>query len=113
MTYRVGIIGGSLAHSVSPVLQQAAFAHLGIDASYEVWETPADGLPGMLEWLRQTPDVLGANVTVPIVINADMAAGMRSVLLQLIPEISDQIVQDVRDDLRRNPTGPFVTQARS
>ena len=65
MTYRVGIIGGSLAHSVSPVLQQAAFAHLGIDVSYEVWETPAGGVPGMLEWLRQTPDVLGANVTVP------------------------------------------------
>lgn len=60
-----------------------------------------------------TPSGDQINVAVPITVNADIATGVRSVLLQLVPEISDQIVQNVRDDLRRNPAGSFVTQART
>ena len=32
MTYRVGLIGYPIRHSVSPVFQQAALDHLGLDA---------------------------------------------------------------------------------
>lgn len=61
---RVGVIGDPVAHSLSPVFQQAALDELGINASYERWHTPADELPDRIASLR-TPDVLGANVTVP------------------------------------------------
>lgn len=60
----VGLIGYPVRHSVSPVLQQAAFDALEIDASYALWETPADQLGGTVAMLRG-PDYLGANVTIP------------------------------------------------
>lgn len=64
MTRRAGIIGHPVAHSLSPVFQGAAFAHCGLDARYEAWDTPAEGLAQRVAALR-APDVLGANVTIP------------------------------------------------
>ena len=65
MTQRVGIIGHPLAHSISPAMQQAALSHCGLDAVYEAWETPDGSLDDRLRWLRETPGVWGANVTIP------------------------------------------------
>ena len=64
MTRLVGLIGHRLGHSVSPLFQQAAFDHLGLDIRYEVWETEQEHLARAIEALRQPPK-LGANVTVP------------------------------------------------
>jgi len=61
---RAGIIGHPVAHSLSPVFQSAAFEHSGLDARYELWDTPAEALAWRVETLRAT-DVLGANVTIP------------------------------------------------
>lgn len=63
-TWRVGVIGDPVAHSISPAMQQPALDALGIDATYERWHTPASELRQRIESLR-APDVLGANVTVP------------------------------------------------
>src|SRR6266852_3832648 len=41
---RVGLIGDPVAHSFSPRMQQAAFDALKIQASYELWHTPAQQL---------------------------------------------------------------------
>lgn len=65
MTYRIGIIGYPLAHSISPAMQQATVEHCELDATYEVWETPAESLAGLLDWLQATSQMWGANVTVP------------------------------------------------
>lgn len=59
-----GVIGDPVAHSLSPVMHNAAFAALGLDASYELWPTPLAGLPDRIASLRAA-DMLGANVTVP------------------------------------------------
>ncbi len=59
-----GLIGQPVAHSISPLFQQAAFDALGIDARYERWETAAEALPVRVGALR-APGFLGANVTVP------------------------------------------------
>jgi shikimate dehydrogenase len=64
LTKRAGVIGHPLGHSISPALFKAAFGAAGIDASYEVWDTPADTLEGRVNSLRGG-DYLGANVTVP------------------------------------------------
>ena len=61
---KAGLIGEPVSHSLSRVMHNAAFAHLGIDAVYDLWETPLADLPGRVETLR-LPDMLGANVTVP------------------------------------------------
>jgi len=64
VTYRLGLIGFPVQHSISPVMQQAALDHLGIDAVYELWPTPMEGLPERITSLRAA-GVMGANVTVP------------------------------------------------
>lgn len=62
MTRQIGIIGYPLKHSVSPVFQQAALDHYGLDIKYKVWEVER------VEWglaeLRKS-ETIGANVTVP------------------------------------------------
>lgn len=62
--FRVGIIGDPVAHSRSPALHNAAFRWAGIPARYEHWLTTVDDLPARIASLR-TPDMLGANVTLP------------------------------------------------
>lgn len=63
-TYRLGVIGDPVSHSLSPALHQPALDMLGIPAIYERWHTAAADIPARMEFLRE-PDVLGANVTVP------------------------------------------------
>lgn len=59
-----GLIGFPVAHSLSPQMQDAGFAALGIEARYKLWETPASELEARVNTLR-SPDHLGANVTIP------------------------------------------------
>ena len=61
---RVGLIGYPLGHSISPLIQNAAFAHHRREERYELWETAPSQLEARLRGLRDD-DVLGANVTVP------------------------------------------------
>lgn len=58
------LIGDPVAHSRSPVMQNAALAHLGVAARYEAVRTPAEELEGRVAALRG-PAYLGANVTLP------------------------------------------------
>lgn len=64
MIQSAGLIGSPVAHSRSPEMHNAAFAHLGIQAHYLLWETAADALQGRVDALR-SPQMLGANVTIP------------------------------------------------
>ena len=64
MTAKLGIIGYPIGHSISPVFQQAALDHCGIDASYQAFEVSPDQVGQFIQDLRM-PDVMGINVTVP------------------------------------------------
>ena len=64
MAHRLGIIGFPIGHSISPVFQQAALDHLGVQATYQAWEVEPDSLAAFVDGLR-SPDALGINVTVP------------------------------------------------
>ncbi len=64
MTQRLGIIGYPIGHSISPIFQQAALDHLGIDATYEKWEVTPEGVGDFVNGLRAL-DSLGINITVP------------------------------------------------
>ncbi len=63
-SFRLGLIGDPVAHSISPALQNAGLAALGLTPSYALWPTPSAELEERIASLR-APDVLGANVTVP------------------------------------------------
>lgn len=64
MDSRLGIIGYPIGHSISPLFQQAALDHAGIDASYRAWEVKPEEVPEFIAGLGE-PGVLGINVTVP------------------------------------------------
>jgi shikimate dehydrogenase len=59
-----GVIGYPVKHSLSPQMHNAAFEALGIDARYDLWETPPDELAARVASLR-APGIYGANVTIP------------------------------------------------
>lgn len=61
---RIGVIGSPVAHSLSPKIHNAALQSLGLDITYELWETSEENLSERIAMLH-APDVLGANVTVP------------------------------------------------
>ena len=77
-SFRLGVIGDPVAHSLSPALHQPALDLLGIPATYERWHTPAEEIPARVESLRAS-DVLGANVTVP----------HKLAVMDLVDEVSD------------------------
>lgn len=64
MTRYLGVIGHPLKRSLSPVFQQAAIDHLGLDLRYEAMPSSAETLAETVASLR-APDCLGANVTIP------------------------------------------------
>jgi shikimate dehydrogenase len=61
---RVLLIGHPVGHSLSPVMQNAAFDALEMPHLYEARDTTAEGLAGVLKTLRDGRH-MGANVTVP------------------------------------------------
>lgn len=63
-TRLAGIIGYPVGHSLSPVFQEAAFLHCGIDVRYERWDTPDEAVHARVVNLREEK-YLGANVTIP------------------------------------------------
>lgn len=59
-----GIIGHPLAQTLSPLLHNWGFAHLGIKAAYMAFPTPPSGLADFVRAVRTLP-VQGLSVTIP------------------------------------------------
>jgi shikimate dehydrogenase len=62
---RYAVIGSPVAHSLSPVMQQAAFAAMRIDALYEAIEATSDRVRDVFAQLR-AQQYAGWNVTTPL-----------------------------------------------
>jgi len=62
-TLHFAVIGDPIAHSKSPLMHNAAFRALGINADYTAVHVTKDALPGFLE--RARTELNGFNVTVP------------------------------------------------
>jgi shikimate dehydrogenase len=60
----VVLLGHPVAHSLSPVMHNAAFKSLGLPHTYETLDVTTDALSGVVERIR-AGGLLGANVTVP------------------------------------------------
>jgi shikimate dehydrogenase len=65
MSSTVLLLGDPVSRSLSPVMQNAAFAALGIDCRYEPREVNAAGLAAAVAEMRAGERILGANVTIP------------------------------------------------
>lgn len=61
---RVGLLGWPLDHTLSPIMQAAAFRALGLEVRYEAMPVRREALAAAVARLR-ADEFLGANVTVP------------------------------------------------
>lgn len=59
-----GVLGYPAKHSLSPLMHNAAFSHLGINAEYKIFEKNPEELAGFLGSLS-SHSIYGLNVTVP------------------------------------------------
>ncbi|MGQ9865601.1 MAG: shikimate dehydrogenase [Pseudanabaenaceae cyanobacterium] len=64
-TQWLAVLGDPVAHTLSPAMHNAAFAHLGLDAVYLPMAVPAARLPEVLGGLRYVPSLVGVNLTIP------------------------------------------------
>ncbi len=62
---KFALIGYPLGHSLSLVIHQAGFKSLGINATYELLETPPDDLVDRIKFLKAN-NYTGFNVTIPL-----------------------------------------------
>jgi shikimate dehydrogenase len=61
-----GLIGYPVEHSLSPLMHNAAFKALGVNASYKLFPLKEEGLDKFFADLRlATNDIFGLNVTIP------------------------------------------------
>jgi len=61
---RCAVLGLPIAHSLSPALHRAGYAHLGLDWTYEGLEVDSDGLETFLDGLDET--WRGLSLTMPL-----------------------------------------------
>lgn len=78
---RFAIVGDPVDHSRSPAIHNAAFAALGIDATYDFLRTPADSFAEVVDQLRSGA-LTGVNVTMPLKAAAFEAVDIRSPLAE-------------------------------
>jgi shikimate dehydrogenase len=64
-TKRVFLLGTDISRSISPLVQNVAFAELGINARYELKELNRNGLKEFLSSVSKSRTLLGFNVTFP------------------------------------------------
>ncbi len=64
MSKILGIIGHPIGHTKSPVLQQAALDHLGVDLTFDAWDVAPEDLAAKVETFR-SPDFVAGCVTLP------------------------------------------------
>lgn len=62
---KFALIGYPLGHSLSKVIHEAGFKSLGIDATYDILETPPKSLVDRIKFLK-TNGYKGFNVTIPL-----------------------------------------------
>lgn len=65
MSYKLGLIGHNLSHSISAIIHKAGLESLGADGTYEVLETPPEDLISRIKFLKSN-DYNGFNVTIPL-----------------------------------------------
>ena len=63
--YKFGLIGYPLGHSLSAVIHTAGFESIGVQATYDILETPPEDLVTRIKSLKRE-DYTGFNVTIPL-----------------------------------------------
>ena len=104
-----GIIGEPVTHSMSPVMQNAAFQAANLDYAYVAFPVSIDALPGCADAVR-TLGIRGLNVTVPHKVAVMPTLDRIDSLAQHIGAVNT-IVNDVGTLIGYNTDGPGFMRA--
>lgn len=117
-----GLIGSPVSHSLSPLMHNAAFRHLKIDAEYRLFELKEQELKPFLASLK-VKAISGLNVTVPykeqvIPYLDNLSAEAKLIGAANTIKVTDRLegfntdgagfLQHVREDLEFNPQGKSI-----
>ncbi len=91
MTRLVGLLGHPVAHSLSPRMQNAAFAALGLDLRYVALDVPPERLEDAVHGLAAL-GFAGANVTAP----HKLAVAALDVVETELPSVNTLVLRDGR-----------------
>ena len=83
----VALLGHPVSHSLSPRMQNAAFAARGLDLSYAAFDVPPERLEGAVRGLAEL-GFLGANVTAPHKLAVARLVGSR------LPSVNTLVFRD-------------------
>tara|TARA_Y100001970_G_scaffold263531_1_gene349095 strand:+ start:17592 stop:18440 length:849 start_codon:yes stop_codon:yes gene_type:complete len=61
---KLGLLGQSIQHSISPILHEAAFTALNLEHSYKIWDIDKTDLESFIDEIKNTP-IDGFNITIP------------------------------------------------
>lgn len=89
---RCAVLGDPIAHSLSPVLHQAAYVATGLDWSYDAHRVPAGRLAGFVEGLDDS--WRGLSVTMPLKREAARLADEASELVWLAGAANTLVLDD-------------------
>lgn len=78
-TKLLGIIGYPVEHSLSPVMQNAALAHMGLDYIYVPFPIEPENLPQAIASFSAIENLVGFNVTIP----------HKQAIIPLLSQVSD------------------------
>jgi len=107
LTTQYGIIGNPLKHSLSPVMQNAAFKALGVEAVYNLFPLEEDELDEFFEKLREeTSPIFGLNVTVPYKEKVLSYLDSLAPVAQKIGAVNTIVIDDERKLIGYNTDAP-------
>ena len=61
--YKLGLLGQGISYTLSPLVHGAIFDYLGVEGTYDVFDTPPESFSDTVKKMRETLD--GFNVTKP------------------------------------------------
>ena len=105
MTYRTGLLGWPLGHSVSPAMHNAAFRELGLDGRYDALPTPPERLVETIAGLTAA-GYRGVNVTIPHKQAVMPLLDELSPAAQAIGAVNTVVVEANPVSIREDPTRP-------
>ncbi|MBF0484217.1 MAG: shikimate dehydrogenase [Candidatus Omnitrophica bacterium] len=102
-----GIIGNPLAHSLSPVMHNAAFEALEVDAVYKLFPLKEEELDGFFKDLKDpSSPIFGLNVTVPYKEKVMPFLDALSPFAAKVGAVNTIVIDDKRKLTGHNTDGP-------
>ncbi len=109
-----GLIGYPLGHSLSPLMHNAAFAELGVDAVYKLFPLKEEELADFFLDLRQVDSsIFGLNVTIPYKEKVIPYLDSLSPYALKIQAVNTIVIKENRSLIGLNTDGPgFLTHLK-